>query len=1247
MVFSFIPAFAAEEAPAAADKKAEETAKPEEKAEEVKETEKAVETPGFVKFLQDNGYVEGDKKGDLMLDKNLTRAQFTALLARLDGKDDVAKAMKTLGSKFTDVTEAHWAKGYISFAAGKDWVKGYPDGTFGPEREVTYAEIATVLVRYLGVDTMGFSYPVDYVAKAYELGLLKGLPTIENHKQAAIRKDMFQMLYNTISQKDFGRFNVYKMIVLENNRTTNLRPNEVKAEVLSVVQQANNVDERGVAKVGEQKKFTLVRKNAKDEDEVVADSENLLGKVINATVNEKGELVKVEIDNSYDYLFGSLTKATDKQLGVNWSNYDVRVDERYYHRDDRRYDNDDRMYRTYLTRGSKAENFSYREFADKVKAEKIEPNYVRATVKDGMVMFIDAFQWNDVAPVKEVKRDGKDVYYYDDASDAAVRRIQPKGRIIGYTEKDGFYALTADKIKADDVMHWTNNLYIVRQDAPVSGKLAKHFVEYYKDVDASGENVTIGEDDYFLNSGVDQDSPYRSVYGYKDHYKTTMSRFNLNDMLDGDVTALLDIAGDVQLIRSGRMFNDRLALLSNAAYDKFSFYAPNKLDDYTAFWDTKTFVQYFPANGTDQTLSTSAKTADKFERLDLVYTLTGSEKAAEVIALYATREYMSKHMSLVSNPEISRWNSFIKIGDKQMRYDNDTEVFAVQDISKSNSPVIKITMAEAIAHIRNGRGDLNAYVVSQADYARFLKHPDREFAGFNRYNDFAEDLAKTIVFSGWQGLGYDWDYKTYARVDANMTFDNYTVRLDLGNGNVETFKLSKEYNTVRSHQLRAGQEIFIAVLNGEKDAQKEIVIEQVLRTPEDFAAYGLYGKAKNAYGFNTTFKAGEKQFYTDSKTQVFGQFSPRTPYVKVVGIDGTNHKPGYARAIYFVAGRDANTAQIVPTNVRAQNEQDILKKTDSFSIKIGKDFYGNPAYVKAGVYNIVITKPGYVSVAVTEPVVVTADNVTKQEDVLVNQNVDLMKKKVDVKYLDTDGTTPIASTNLITIKGTDFTGMEIEGTADVITKLAAGKYTATYVDGAKTQTKEFEITFEDLENSPFKVVFGKEVFALTVTVKDKTPAAVEGAKVVVNKKEYVTDATGKVVIPGLKAGSYDIDVKAKFYEDKTVNYTVDASNTSETITLDALTYNIKYVLKLDDKNTVGTFTGYKIGDKIPAVNGYNFQPAFDDSKHNIRWFAESTYVTPVEPGKSVIRDIVKVASPELFDQGKSPVEVVIYGYIVK
>lgn len=1264
MVFSFIPAFAAEEAPAA-DKKAEETAKPEEKAEEkaeeVKETEKAVETPEFVKFLQDNGYVEGDKKGDLMLDKNLTRAQFTALLARLDGKDDVAKAMKTLGSKFTDVTEAHWAKGYISFAAGKDWVKGYPDGTFGPEREVTYAEIATVLVRYMGVDTMGFNYPVDYVAKAFELGLMKDLPAIENYKQAATRENMFHMLYNTISQKDFGRFNVYKMIVLANSRTATIKNNEIKAEVLSVVQQANNVDERGVAKVGEQKKFTLVRKNAKNEDEVVADSENLIGKVINATVNEKGELVKVEIDNSYDYAFGSIDGLNDKQIVVNGTSYDVRVDERYYNaRGERRYDNDDRMYRTYLTKGFKAENFNYRRFADEVKAEKINPNFARITVKDGMVMFIDAFQWNDVAPVKEVKRDGKDVYYYDDASDAAVRRIQPSGRIIGYTEKDGFYALTADKIKADDVMHWTNKLFIVRQDAPVSGKLVKHFVEYYKAVDASGENITIDEDDYYLRSGVDEDAPYRSVYGYKDHYKTTMSRFNLNDMLDGDVTALLDIGGDVQLIRSGRMFNDRLALLSNAAYDKFSFYAPNKLDDYTAFWDTKTFVQYYSVYGrkSDDTDSTSARIADNFERLDLVYTLTGGEKAAEVIALYATRREMASRMSLVSNPEISRWESFIKIGDKQMRYDNDTEVFAVQDITKANSPVIKITMGEAIAHIRNGRGDLQAYVVSQADYARFLKHPDREFAGFNRYNEFAEDLAKTVVFSGWKGLGYDWDYKTYARVDANMTFDNYTVRLDLGNGNVETFKLSKEFNPVKAHQLRAGQEIFIAVLRGEKDAQKEIVIEQVLRTPEDFVAYGRYDKARNEYGFTTTFKAGEKQFYTDSKTQVFGQFSPITPNVKVVGIDGTTYKPGYARAIYFVR-RDTKTAQIVPTNVKAEDKLDKMVPTDSFDVLVkdatrGFVGKGNVAFVPAGLHDVKIAKDGYVTSEVLQ-VKVTAEDVAKQNDVDLPKAVELRKAMPAVRF-EKNGA---AVTETVNVKGTDFTGKTIDIAMDHSNpdKLAAGQYTATYVDGNETNKVDFTITPEQAtklqeEGQAFVVDFNKATYALKVVVKHGSNL-VKDAEVEINGVKKMTDANGEAVFEGLENKEYTVNVFKSLYQKQSVKHTVvKADPDTLTINLAAIRYNVTYkIVSPHDNNYAPVVKSNKlINDKLDVVANTDFGPQPPAAEFKIVWYSKygNGANTPLTLGADTV---AKILEAQGFDYANNrtdkPVEVTIYGVLEK
>lgn len=756
MVFSFIPAFAAEEAPAA-DKKAEETAKPaekaEEKAEEVKETEKAVETPEFVKFLKDNGYVEGDKKGDLMLDKNLTRAQFTALLARLDGKDDVAKAMKTLGSKFTDVTEAHWAKGYISFAAGKDWVKGYPDGTFGPEREVTYAEIATVLVRYLGVDTMGFNYPVDYVAKAFELGLMKDLPAIENYKQAATRENMFHMLYNTISQRDFGRFNVYKMIVLENGRTSALKNNEIKAEVLSVVQQANNVDERGVAKVGEQKVFAL-----QDGEKKLADSENLLGKVINATVNENGKLVKVEIDEeNYKYLVGDLEVLGDKEVRINGDKYSVRVDERYYNvRGERRYDNDDRMYRTYLTKDvnkskyNYSENYSYREFAKNVAAGKINPNFVRATVKDGMVMFVDAYQWKDVAPVKEVKRDGSEVYYYNDMRNGSVDRVIIKDwdRVIEF--KDGkFYNMDKKDIKADDVIHWMDGLYVVRTDAKNNAKLDKTYIN--KD---GVELAVFGEDHYVLGAKPVEE-PFKSVYAYDNaKFRTTRDRGDVKGMIGKDVKYLLDITNQIQLITSDVKYTDTVALVNRVdTREGFELIYPNAPEKELFRLGTSLNSRYYAPNGQENGVwdfTGAKKLVGYFNTYDLVYVRSNEENVDQMYRM-ATRQDLKDKANYASfEPDFAR---YMIAGGRKYRFSEETDVFVVNYTANNEPYYVKADLATVIDKNAKNK-NLKAYVVDEKQYRDIFEtekdyYKNRVFDEdtYGRYLG-RPDFARVIVFTG-------------------------------------------------------------------------------------------------------------------------------------------------------------------------------------------------------------------------------------------------------------------------------------------------------------------------------------------------------------------------------------------------------------------------------------------------------------------------------------------------------------------
>ena len=51
--------------------------------------------------------------------------------------------------EFTDVSSGYWAARYIEDAAAHGWIKGYGDGTFGGEREITRAEVVTVVNRLL------------------------------------------------------------------------------------------------------------------------------------------------------------------------------------------------------------------------------------------------------------------------------------------------------------------------------------------------------------------------------------------------------------------------------------------------------------------------------------------------------------------------------------------------------------------------------------------------------------------------------------------------------------------------------------------------------------------------------------------------------------------------------------------------------------------------------------------------------------------------------------------------------------------------------------------------------------------------------------------------------------------------------------------------------------------------------------------------------------------------------------------
>jgi len=91
------------------------------------------------------GFVTGYTDGTFKPDNNVTRAEFTVMLAR---------AMKLESNAGTESNYADqissWAKPFVSAAEQAGIVKGYQDGTFRPNNQITRAEMTAMMIRALG-----------------------------------------------------------------------------------------------------------------------------------------------------------------------------------------------------------------------------------------------------------------------------------------------------------------------------------------------------------------------------------------------------------------------------------------------------------------------------------------------------------------------------------------------------------------------------------------------------------------------------------------------------------------------------------------------------------------------------------------------------------------------------------------------------------------------------------------------------------------------------------------------------------------------------------------------------------------------------------------------------------------------------------------------------------------------------------------------------------------------------------------
>ncbi len=113
----------------------------------------------YIAKLLDCGVITGYDDGLFRPDRSITRAEFATMCIRFFELriDDPEYAYEKNENRlnpdakvdFYDIPEGHWAREYIDKAAKREFVNGYPDGSFKPDAFITRAEAVTIVNRML------------------------------------------------------------------------------------------------------------------------------------------------------------------------------------------------------------------------------------------------------------------------------------------------------------------------------------------------------------------------------------------------------------------------------------------------------------------------------------------------------------------------------------------------------------------------------------------------------------------------------------------------------------------------------------------------------------------------------------------------------------------------------------------------------------------------------------------------------------------------------------------------------------------------------------------------------------------------------------------------------------------------------------------------------------------------------------------------------------------------------------------
>ena len=146
------------------------------------------------------GRDNGDGTIDLALESTITRAEIATLVFRVTAQEGIeVPNLDTVTQK--DIV-GHWAEENIRKVIKLGYMKGYDTETYGPNDNITYQEVVTLMLRLVGEErNLTADWPIGQIERAKLIGLVKGetIVTPDKYAEKLTRGTVSLLLFDTMT----------------------------------------------------------------------------------------------------------------------------------------------------------------------------------------------------------------------------------------------------------------------------------------------------------------------------------------------------------------------------------------------------------------------------------------------------------------------------------------------------------------------------------------------------------------------------------------------------------------------------------------------------------------------------------------------------------------------------------------------------------------------------------------------------------------------------------------------------------------------------------------------------------------------------------------------------------------------------------------------------------------------------------------------------------------------------------------